>query len=133
MGDLSIELASFPTDATTTTEEDPEHVGMANAPPSGGAVWVAGEGILGASGNFLTLVAGTCAGKNPHDVEKAHSIRSKRNCAIKPASGGKTSVLTTRAKVSLQPRIPISIGNLATAQSDQPVRKATMVPTPAPD
>ena len=47
--------------------------------------------------------------------------------------GGKTKVETIRIKVNFQPRMPISMGIRPTAQMDQPVKKATIVPTPAPD
>lgn len=62
----------------------------------------------------------------------AHLNPEKKNWARKPAIGGKKNVQARRMKVNFQPRIPISIGNLATAQRDQAVRNATSVPTPAP-
>lgn len=47
--------------------------------------------------------------------------------------GGKKNVLARRMSVNFQPRIPTSIGKRLTAHNDQPVRNATMVPTPAPE
>ena len=53
--------------------------------------------------------------------------------AIQPAMGGKKKVLAGRMRISLQPRMPTSMGRRLTAHNDQPVRKATMVPIPAPE
>jgi hypothetical protein len=53
--------------------------------------------------------------------------------AIRPAIGGKKKVLANRTRVNLHPSRPTSMGSLATAHSDQEVRKATVVANPAPD
>ena len=56
----------------------------------------------------------------------------KSKCANNPATGGKKNVQARRTNVNFQPNIPISKGNREKANNDQPVRKATIVPTPAP-
>ncbi|MDP8266565.1 MAG: hypothetical protein P9M07_06440 [Candidatus Aceula meridiana] len=52
---------------------------------------------------------------------------------MKPAKEGKIEILTRRINIKRQPNIPSSIGNRLNAQSDQPVKKATIVPTLAPE
>jgi hypothetical protein len=59
-------------------------------------------------------------------------IPEKNVWARRPATGGKKNVQTKRTNVNFQPMIPISMGILATAQRDQAVIYATIVPHPAP-
>ena len=62
-----------------------------------------------------------------------HPLKLGNNvCAINPAIGGKKNVLARRMRVNFQPNMPTSIGNLATAHKDHPVKNATVVPALAP-
>ncbi len=52
--------------------------------------------------------------------------------AISPAIGGKKKVQAIRMRVNFHPIMPISSGRRVTAHNDQEVKKATIVPVPAP-
>ena len=74
-----------------------------------------------------------CRAREVTRPAESQAVVLNRACAIQPAMGGKKKVLARRIRVSLQPRMPTSMGRRLTAHKDQPVRKAAMVPIPAPE